>query len=297
MGTLIETMNRVSDFTPFFEPKSVLIIGASRNEYTSNGVVLKNLLEARYNAKISIFHPYTDSILGILTVKTLEDVAALQPFPDLAIVLTRHNLLAILESLGKNNIRHILLQTDINYLSTDQEYRDMERAIRAIIQQYHLNVLGPSMIGIIDFFSGFTSSVIPTRPHLLHLHQKANYTAGISFLAQSGGLSGACGWWNMQQPVPFSKALHIGGQIDITEAEMLEFLFQDPKTQVITLYLKSISAEMVNVMQRLGTSKPVLVKYVGKDPLPLAQLQKAGAIPVRNYIELFEFAKESLAFT
>ncbi len=284
-------MNRVPDFTPFFEPKSVLIIGASRNEYTSNGVVLKNLLEARYKAKIFIFHPFTDSILGIPTIKTIEELAALQPAPELAIVLTRHNLLEILEALGKNKIRYVLLQADINYVSTDQEYKEIEGAIQALIKRYNLNVLGPSMIGIIDYMSGFTSSIIPTRAHFLHLQQKSNYSAGVSFLSQSGGLSGACGWWNIQQPVPFSKAFHIGGEIQFTYADMLEFLLHDPKTQVITLYLKSITPEMIEVMQRCGTCKPVLVKYVGKDPLPLEKFQQAGAIPVRNYIELFEFAK------
>ncbi|MHA1522718.1 MAG: CoA-binding protein [Promethearchaeota archaeon] len=284
-------MKRVPDFTPFFQPKSVLIVGASRNEYTSNGVVLKNLLEARYKTKISIFHPYTDSILGIPTIKTIEELAALQPIPELAIVLTRHNLLEIIEALGKNNIKYVLLQADINYVSSDQEYEEMVGKIQAIIKQYDLNVLGPSMIGIIDYMSGFTSSVIPTRAHFLHLQQKANYTSGISFLSQSGGLSGACGWWNLPQPVPFSKAFHIGGEIQYTYADMLEFLLNDPNTQVITLYLKSISPEMIEVMLCCGTCKPVLVKYVGKDPIPLEKFKQAGAIPVRNYIELFEFAK------
>lgn len=278
-------------FKPFFEPSSLLIIGASRNEYTFNGIVLKNLLEARYKAKITIVHPHTKSIMGIPTLNSLEKVKALETKPDLAIILTRHDIYDILETLGKLKISHVLLQTDISYITTEQTYGEMEAKIKEIISKYDMYVLGPSMIGIIDFISGFTSSVIPTRSHILHLHQKNKIVSGVSFLAQSGGLSGACGWWNMPQPIPFSKVLHIGGQIQISEAEMLEYLFKDPKTKIISLYLKEISTEFISVMNKYKKHKPVLVKFVGKDTLSLEKLEQAGAITVANYIELFEYAK------
>lgn len=88
--------------------------------------------------------------------------------------------------------------------------------------------------------SGFTSSIIPIRSHIIQISRKQGWKSGVSFLAQSGGLSGACGWWNLPQPVPFSKVFHIGKQLQITEAQMLEFLFNDSQTQVITLYMKKL---------------------------------------------------------
>ncbi|WP_457557450.1 CoA-binding protein [Candidatus Harpocratesius sp.] len=284
-------MGIYKDLFPFFAPKSIVIIGTSRNEYTANGIVLKNLLEARYKAHIAIVHPFTENIMGIPTLSNVEQLKNVKPIPELAIILTRHDLLEILEKLGLIGIRYILLQTDLTYITTDQEYKAISSNIKAIFTKYKMKILGPSMIGIIDFFSGFTSSIIPIRSHILQMTKKNQWNSGVSFLAQSGGLSGACGWWNLPQPVPFAKVFHIGKQIQITEALMLEFLFEDPETQVITLYLKKINEELVNTVRNFRGLKPVLFKYVGKDPKQAFALQDAGAIAVSNYIELFEYAK------
>ncbi|MCF2140662.1 MAG: CoA-binding protein [Candidatus Lokiarchaeota archaeon] len=284
-------MGIYQDLSLFFAPHSILIIGSSRNEYTANGIVLKNLLEARYHAHISIVHPYTKSLMGIPTINSIDEIGTIKPRPDLAIILTRHNLLEILETLGKAEIHYILLQTDLAYITTKEEYLKLSQKIKAILDKYHIKMLGPSMIGIIDFLSGFTSSIIPIRSHIIQISRKQGWKSGVSFLAQSGGLSGACGWWNLPQPVPFSKVFHIGKQLQITEAQMLEFLFNDSQTQVITLYMKKITHEFIDVMHAYRGKKPVLIKYVGKNQANFNEIQEAGAISVENYIELFEFAK------
>ncbi len=284
-------MGILEDFQCFFAPKSILIIGTSRNEYTANGVVLKNLLEARYNVPLFILHPYTKRIMNIPTIQSLADLQTITPKPELVIILTRHNLIETLEALGQNGIKYVLLQTDLIYISKETEYEKLTLQIREIASQYNLRILGPSMIGIIDFFSGFTSSIIPIRSHILQMTRKNKWESGVSFFAQSGGLSGACGWWNLPQPVPFAKVFHIGKQILITEAEMLEFLFNDPQTRVITLYLKSISADLIRVARKYMGIKPILFKYVGKDQNKEYKFQQAGALEVENYIELFEYAK------
>lgn len=291
MKNIAMLMGFLADFQPFFAPKSILIVGTSRNEYTANGVVLKNLLEARYKAPLSILHPFTKKIMNIPTIQSLEELGALNPKPELAIILTKHNLLETLVSLGQHQIRYILLQTDLAYISSQAEYERISEKINQIAEQYGLRILGPSMIGIIDFFSGFTSSIIPIRSHIIQMTRKSKWQSGVSFLAQSGGLSGACGWWNLPQPIPFAKVFHIGKQMMISEAQMLEFLFEDPQTQVITMYLKSIFPDLISVAEKFKGSKPILFKYVGKDREPALNFQQAGAMEVENYIELFEFAK------
>ena len=69
-------------YEPFFNPKSILIIGASRNKYTFNGAVVKNLLELQYKGKIYLLHPYAKEILGIKSILMgfgLESIAIHSP--------------------------------------------------------------------------------------------------------------------------------------------------------------------------------------------------------------------------
>ena len=278
-------------FRPFFDPKSVVIIGASRNEYTFNGVVLKNLLEAQYKGKLYIVHPFTKSLMGIPCLANVQELDQCPIKPELAIILTQNNILGIIETLGKIGIKYILIETDISVKKNRLEQEQLVKEIKVLINQYKLKVLGPSMIGIIDFQNSFTTSVIPTRRHILLPNKKDRPKSGVSFLAQSGGLTGACGWWAAPQKLPFAKIIHIGKAIDITQGEIFEVLFNDPATDVIILFMKEVTREYLDVLAKYKGTKPVLFKYVGYPSENVKKFEDLGAVQVRNYVELFEFAK------
>ncbi len=281
----------LEQLNPFFNPKSILIIGASRNEYTFNGVVLKNLLEAQYSGKINIIHPFTKKLMGIPCLKSLEDLKKMDEIPDLVIILTQHKIINIVETLGKLEIHHIMIESDISFKKNKIEEEEIIKSLKALILKYDLQILGPSMIGIIDFHHRFTSSIIPTRSHIILPNDVDRPQNGVSFLAQSGGLSGACGWWTPRQNIAFSKIIHIGKSINITEANILEYLFNDKFTSIIILYLKDIPEDYLSILKKYYKKKPILYKFVGKNRVNEEEFVKLGAIPVENYIELFEFAK------
>lgn len=286
-----EEISILEKINPFFNPKSVVIIGASRNEYTFNGVLLKNLLEVQYKGKIFIVHPYTDTVMGVPCAKNLEELFSQGAKPEMAIILTQKNFLQTLEHLGKNGVKYILIETDFSQKLGKGEQIILDNSIKEIISEYDLKILGPNMIGLIDFQHLFTSSIIPTRSHIVLPNRKNKPQSGASFMAQSGGLTGACGWWAPDQKIPLAKIIHIGKAINISEAEILEYLFEDPHTEIILLYLKEIPEEFNKVLSKYKNKKPILYKYVGKPSKIEQKFKELGANSVENYIELFEFAK------
>ena len=66
---------------------------------------------------------------------------------------------------------------------------------------------------------------------------------------------------------------------------------EDKTTKVISLFLREITDEIINVVRELAPIKPVLFFYVGKDEERERKLIAVGGICVSNYIELFDFAK------
>jgi acetyl-CoA synthetase (ADP-forming) len=118
-----------------------------------------------------------------------------------------------------------------------------------------------------------------------------NIKEGVSFIAQSGGLAGALGWWTPSQNLPISKVIHLGEGHLINEADVLRYFLSDNTTKVISLYLRQITDELIESVQNVAPYKPILYFYVDKDDVMDKKLQKAGALPVLNYIELFDLAK------
>ena len=87
----------MKNLNPFFNPKSILIIGVSRKAYTFSYTILKNLLEIFYQGKLYIVNPNASEILGLKSYHTLED---LPDVPELAVIVLGTNILEIVDRLG-----------------------------------------------------------------------------------------------------------------------------------------------------------------------------------------------------
>ena len=273
----------MKNLEPFFNPKSVLIIGVSRKALSFSYTVLKNLLEIFYQGKLYILNPNASEILGVNSFHSFED---LPEIPELAVIVLGKNIVEIVEQLGKKGVKYIAIQTE---LKPGTNINFVHSKLNEICEKYRITYLGPSMLGIINFIDNFTTSIIPVRQHIMR--ENKNIKEGISFIAQSGGLAGALGWWTPSQKLPISKVIHLGKGYHIDEADILEFFLNDPTTKVISLFLREITPELIKAIKEISPFKPVLFFYVGKDKESEQQVIASGGIPVQNYIELFEIAK------
>jgi acyl-CoA synthetase (NDP forming) len=268
---------------PFFNPKSILIVGVSRKAYTFSYTILKNLLEIFYRGNVYILNPNADEILGIQCYHSLEE---LPEIPELAVIVLGKKLTGVFEKLAKFGVKNIAIESELRIETEDPI---LIENLQNISEKYGISYMGPSMLGIINFNNNFTTSIIPVRQYLMQRHRKIK--EGISFIAQSGGLAGAMGWWAPSQDLPISKVIHLGYGFDINDADVLEYFKEDETTKVISIFLREITDEIITVVKELAPLKPVLFFYVGKDDKKQKELIEVGGISVLNYIELFDIAK------
>ncbi len=273
----------MKDLEPFFNPKSILIVGVSRKAYTFSYTILKNLLEIFYRGNLYILNPNADEILGIKSYHTLDE---LPEIPELAVIVLGKQIEQIFEKVAKFGVKNIAIESELRIETEDPI---LIQNLNEISKKYGVSYMGPSMIGIINFNHNFTTSIIPVRQYLMRKHRKIK--EGVSFIAQSGGLAGAMGWWAPSQELPISKVIHLGYGFDINDADVLEYFKEDETTKVISIFLREITNDIIRVVKDIAPIKPVLFFYVGKDESKETELINAGGISVLNYIELFDFAK------
>jgi acetyltransferase len=276
---------------PFFNPKSIAIIGVSRKEFTFNYTILKNLLEIFYRGKIYILNPNADEILGIKSYSTLKE---LPEVPDLAIIVLGRGIAQIFEELGKFGVKNIVIESDIfldqnGQINSHFDEESARKELNQIARKYGITYMGPSTIGLINYINNFTTSIIPVRQYIMKKNR--NVTSGVSYIAQSGGLAGGLGWWSPSQDLPIVKVIHLGHAYNIEESDVINYFINDNATKVVLLFLRSINKTLIESVKKCAEKKPVLFFYVGKDTQSENLLKKAGGIAVKNYIELFEIAK------
>ncbi len=276
----------MSEIDPFFAPRSVALVGVSRDMDKFNGIVLKNLLAVNYPGKIYLVNPNAKEILGIKCYPRLVD---LPEIPELAIIL-HSDVVPILENCGKKGIKHVIIQADVTLQEgADQDFIDA--AINEVASRFGIKFMGPSLIGLINFPGHFTSSLIPVRDHMARLGEDPA-RAGIGFMAQSGGLAGACGWWHPSQDISFAKVVHFHGQVNgsISDGALVKYIAADPNVKVVSLFIRKITQSLVDAVRECTRTKPVLFKKCGQ-PVDVDKLVAVGALQVEEYMDLFEIAK------
>jgi len=228
----------------------------------------------KYPGKIYLVNPKRDEILGIKAYRSVED---LPEIPELGIViLSPEKVLNAVKICIEFGIKSIMVEA--SFLIPE-----IEAQLRELARQYSVRIIGSNTIGIINFSENFTTSIIPVRCNF-------NGSGRIGYIAASGGLAGGCGWWSPNQEIGFSKVAHLGKACDVQKHEILQYLVDDPATDVILLHLIRFDDNLLQTISRNHRRKPILFLKANQS-YPCSVLQEAGAIPVDTYQDLFEMGK------
>ncbi|MEM3586157.1 MAG: CoA-binding protein [Candidatus Jordarchaeaceae archaeon] len=259
----------------FFNPKSIVIVGASGCPGKFGNQVLKNIVEIGYRGKVFLVHPTRSDILGFPAFKSIEEIPET---PETAIVLLPPDLaIDAVEKLARKGIKHIVLHSS-GFSEYNNEGKERERMLVKIAKENSLRIIGPNTIGLINYGDRFATALTPVR----------GFKSGkVSFIGQSGGLSGGLGWWQPND-LRFNKIVHLGNTCDVSDAELLRFFAQDSSTEVIAAYFRRVNNEIVDTVKEVSKRKPVIM-HCPEDRRE--ELVRAGAICASLYSEIFELAK------
>lgn len=133
--------------------------------------------------------------------------------------------------------------------------------------KYHIRVIGPNCIGIIDTVNHLDTTFVET---LLPKEQKGK-PGGISFISQSGALAASILMIGASQPAPISinKFVSIGNMADVDFIDLLTYFEEDPNTRVIGMYMEGYpdGRRLMDVLKRIAKKKPIVVLKVGRSAI------------------------------
>jgi acetyl-CoA synthetase (ADP-forming) len=247
---------RLPGMDAIFNPGSVAVIGASDNPGKLGSHVMKSLTQGGFPGRIFPINPGKDEILGIKTFPSLLHVP--EEIDLSIIVLPAERVPKTIIECGEKGVRGIILITAGFKEIEDKRGERLQREITKLANQFGVKIIGPNTFGIIN----------------LHLPLNASFTpefswvkkGGISLVSQSGGMSHLMGFLSMRSQVGFSKIIGLGNRCNVDFSEMVEYLNNDPKTEVIALYLEGIDypRRLIEVAKRAKGKKPILAYKVGR---------------------------------
>lgn len=242
-----------------FEPQSIAVVGASRRTEAVGYAIMKNLVNGGYKGKIYPVNPKADEVQGVKCVPAVADIPGVI---DLAIfIIPSVAVPAELEACAKKGAKAAII-ISAGFREVGSEGLKLEKEVRRISDEYGIPVLGPNCLGLINndpnfCFNGSFAGTIPDA-------------GNIAFISQSGALGTALLDYAKGENIGFSKFISLGNKVDVTELEVLTYLKDDPKTDVIIMYLEDIvrGQEFIEVCREItgeiAKTKPILVIKSGR---------------------------------
>lgn len=286
------------------EPKSIAIIGASRDENSVGFGILKNIIFNGYRGTIYPVNPNAKSIMGIKCYKTVLDI---DDNIDLAVIVVPSKIVKnVLIDCGKKNINYTIIISS-GFREIGNEGLKLEEELIEIAKKYNIRILGPNCFGIINTDKNISLNLTFSKQILRE--------GNIAFISQSGALTAGVLDYAKDKNIGFSKVITLGNKADLNEIDFLNYLKEDSLTKVILLYLEDVSKgrEFLEIAREITENyKPILAIKSGRtlegakavsshtgsltssDELYEALFRQSGVIRVESVEELFNYA---LAFS
>ena len=285
----------------FFHPKSVAIVGASRNPSTLHFHLVSNLVKLKFPGKIYPVNPNADEILGL---KAYPDVNSIAGDVDLVVIcVPASKVLDIVRDCVAKRVKGVTIISG-GFSEGGAEGKKAQDEILHLLRENGIRAVGPNALSPINARNNFIIGFGPAE----ELPQ-----GELSFIFQSGLYQPRLNWLLSNFHLYLSKLIDLGNKMDINEVDALEYLAQDPETKVIALHLESIAGDARKFMQLLKDTtreKPVIVLKSGRtaagakaasthtgamikssDAIYDVALKQSGAIRVQGLDEFFDLAK------
>lgn len=286
-----------SSLTPFFDAKGVAILGASTNPKKLSYGILENLVSHGYKGEVYPVNPNATEILGKKAYASIADVP--DPVELAVVVLPVTVIMETMRQIGERGIKAVVIITG-GFRELGEEGAKVELAVKELARSYGMRVVGPNCVGTIDVRTGLDSTFIKGLPQ----------AGPIAFISQSGAICGGVIDLIINSKIGFSHFASLGNEMDVTEADMLEYFAEDEHAKVIAMYVEGIQdgPRFMEVARRVARKKPIVFLKAGKNDAGAqavsshtgslagsyaayqAALEQAGVIEVETISQLFNVA-------
>jgi acyl-CoA synthetase (NDP forming)/GNAT superfamily N-acetyltransferase len=244
---LRERSANVASLRPIFDPKSVVVVGASRRQGTVGRSVLDNIKSCGYQGCLYAVNPHTRQIGG---VPSFPDVASLPEAPDIALIAVPPlEVLAAAEDCGRRGVRGLVVLTaDLDTAASAD--------LLAACRRHGMRLIGPNCFGIAVPAIGLDATFAAAHP-----------VAGVAGLVmQSGGLGFAMVDHLSRLGIGISSFASVGSKLDVSSNDMLMWWEQDRTTKLAVLYIESFGSprKFARTARRVGAHLPVLTVHAGR---------------------------------
>ncbi|MDD4731690.1 MAG: acetate--CoA ligase family protein [Desulfovibrio sp.] len=291
----------MSELKTLFRPRSVALIGASRDTKKYGYWTAKSLFDNEFDGDVYLISRSGGEILGH---KTYPDILAVEGDVDLAIIaIAPKYILPVVEQCVQKGVKSAIV-VSTGFGETGPEGKEIERQMLEIARKGGMRIQGPNCMGTYSAAVSMNASIIDLAPGPMSLIlQSGNFGIDLNFNAKARNLGYSC--WAT-----------IGNQMDLRFHDFVKYIGGDDPTKVLLLYMEGLRVEseedgrqFLEAAREAAVKKPIAAIKIGRSAAGAraaashtgslagsekvfdAALKQAGVIRVDSPDELLDVAE------
>ena len=245
----------VAALSAVFKPRSVAVVGASRDPKTIGGLVFANLLAGGFQGPV---YPVNPSAPFVQSVAAYRSLAECPTVPDMVLVcVPAGHVTGVIEQAATLGTKAaVIISAGFNEAGPRGTAR--EQQLMEVVRAHGIRIVGPNCMGVLNAspglrMNGTFSQVFPP-------------SGRVAFSSQSGALGLAILAAAQRLGLGLSTFASIGNKADLSGNDLLQYWESDADTDVILLYLESFGnpRKFGRIARRIGRRKPIVAVKSGR---------------------------------
>jgi acetate---CoA ligase (ADP-forming) len=248
----------------FFWPESIAVLGASPDLHRIRGRLLHQLRENGFPGRILPINPSYQEIDGL---KCYPSIGAVAGGVDLALIaIPAAGVAAAVEECALAGAKNALIISS-GFAEEGGAAGDMQGELLAVTQRTGIRACGPNCEGYYNALGRVATTFSPTVETKADDTQTLVSEKRVGVIAQSGGIGFALFSRGRAASLGFSYVISTGNEADLTMADFLDYMVEDPTTQAVMLFCEAVrnGPGFVAALQKARrVGKPVIAIKIGR---------------------------------
>ncbi|MBN1117321.1 MAG: acetate--CoA ligase family protein [Bacteroidales bacterium] len=212
-------------------PGSIAIVGASKNLEKPGGRLVVNLVDQGFKGEVYPVNPKENEIYGLKVYQNIESL----PQTDMAVLAVPALVcVEVAEQMVLTKSTKAFIIISAGFSEMGEEGRALENRIKSLAEQYHVSVIGPNCIGVLNnnYKAVFTSPLPKNNP------------GGVDFVSASGAFAVFLFEMAAKYGLQFGDIFTVGNSVNIGVEEVLKYwndTFRPGKSGIV----KMVYAEQI----------------------------------------------------
>jgi acetyl coenzyme A synthetase (ADP forming)-like protein len=236
-------------------PRSVAVIGASRDRGKLGGAILANLVKGGFNGPV---YPVNNAARQVLGLPAYPSIGAIGAAVDLALVAVP--AAAVERQLADcvhAGVRAAVV-ISAGFAETGGEGARAEHHLVELARRGGMRLVGPNCMGVLntDPAIRLNATFAPIEP----------LAGNIGMFSQSGALGIAILDHLRTRGLGLSSFVSAGNRADVSNNDAIAYWAEDPRTDVILLYLESVGnpRKFARLAREAARAKPIVAVKSGR---------------------------------